>query len=858
MKEECPIERDQQSGFAALDLREACNYRLSELPEGVLTDRTHALKDCFLRGDQRLWGLPFRCGQEEDARDLLIIEGPEAVRIPMAAPVYARYFLFLHMADFAEERLKEDRLFARPIRGTTGLGEHLCDYVLEYEDGTSCRIPIRRRMEISQPGVSMGESSFGCVPHRMPRPTVPVSELIRAGGRPETAWGESQSRVTADYGYPFAYHWIYAMENPQPDKRVAGLSIWPVNGKAILFAITRSEEEEHPLRFLPRAKFALETAAAQAPPRLTIDRGNVISVRPAVSYPVGEWTGMHALKPPSDSGHPARWIVEYAAHPNARIHGLTDRAGGVRIDELATVNGATEIPQREGEVKLVVTDVEGSKLPVRIHVHGENGELLVPANRHRQSRTEWFEDYGADCAERGHSTCYIDGYAIWKLPLGPVYIEVTKGFEYEPVRCVFEVREGTDTLEITLQRRLHWRSKGWMTADTHVHFLSPTTAWLQGKAEDVHVVNVLASQWGELFSNIGDFDGRTTIGEGSDGRGEYLVRVGTENRQAVLGHLSLLGYEGDMILPLSTGGPMESAIGDPLEATLLTWASQGREQRALVILPHFPSPRGEEAAVLLAGLADAIEVCAWSDEHGGISAYSLSDWYRYLNCGYLLPVVGGTDKMSAGAAVGRVRTYSRLTADATDAPFRYEEWKASIRRGETFVTAGPLIEFSVNGLPMGGTIALPEEGGELVIRWEAASVTTSLSIVELVGGGDVVAKETIDRAQGVYGGSWTIRATEPTWLALRIRGHQAGRPETIVAHGSPIAVTVGGKTAFNPVDAASILEQVEAARLYYETLATRSPEGPFEQMRSAMREACRELESKGWNHSHDETRRMKL
>jgi len=28
--------------------------------------------------------------------------------------------------------------------------------------------------------------------------------------------------------------------------------------------------------------------------------------------------------------------------------------------------------------------------------------------------------------------------------------------------------------------------------------------------------------------------------------------------------------------------------------------------------------------------------------------YSLSDWYRYLNCGYLVAAVGGTDKMSAG------------------------------------------------------------------------------------------------------------------------------------------------------------------------------------------------------------------
>ena len=57
---------------------------------------------------------------------------------------------------------------------------------------------------------------------------------------------------------------------------------------------------------------------------------------------------------------------------------------------------------------------------------------------------------------------------------------------------------------------LDWRERGWVTADTHVHFLSPQTALLEGAAEGVNVVNLLASQWGEMFSNVGDFDGATT------------------------------------------------------------------------------------------------------------------------------------------------------------------------------------------------------------------------------------------------------------------------------------------------------------------------------------------------------------
>ena len=74
------------------------------------------------------------------------------------------------------------------------------------------------------------------------------------------------------------------------------------------------------------------------------------------------------------------------------------------------------------------------------------------------------------------------------------------------------------------------------------------------------------------------------------GDGEYLVRVGTENRQHVLGHISLLGYSGDIIAPMTTGGPDESALGDPVEILLTEWARQCKQQGGLVVLPHFPNP----------------------------------------------------------------------------------------------------------------------------------------------------------------------------------------------------------------------------------------------------------------------------
>ena len=131
------------------------------------------------------------------------------------------------------------------------------------------------------------------------------------------------------------------------------------------------------------------------------------------------------------------------------------------------------------------------------------------------------------------------------LPLGRVYVEVSKGFEMLPVRQVFVVTprhartdhragEGVALARTGLGNRRHARA-----------LPSPISALLEGAAEGVNVVNLLASQWGELMTNVGDFDGKTTWGSReAGGDGEYLVRVGTENRQHVLGHISLLGYDG--------------------------------------------------------------------------------------------------------------------------------------------------------------------------------------------------------------------------------------------------------------------------------------------------------------------------
>ena len=59
--------------------------------------------------------------------------------------------------------------------------------------------------------------------------------------------------------------------------------------------------------------------------------------------------------------------------------------------------------------------------------------------------------------------------------------------------------------------------------------------------------------------------------------------------------------------------------------------------------------------------------------------------------------------MSAGIAVGTVRTYARI---APDQAFTYASWMDAVKRAETFVSYGPLLDTNVEGQPMGSRIEM--------------------------------------------------------------------------------------------------------------------------------------------------------
>jgi hypothetical protein len=804
------------------------------------------------RGDSVSWGIPFVID-----RPILLKDGQVTERLQ---GLKAEWLVFCHTTD-VKPLERDPRGFTRPMRGEGHLGEHLADYEIVYADGTEIRSEIRRRHHVGTFRRIWGENCFQAVAHRKPHPVRTVREqpsmLVDAGG---LGWGNAETRVvTADSGN--WVNWLCAWKNPHPEKEIGALRFTPKSGATILSAVSAGTASSEPLRWQTRRKailmlpqdvnFDSRVDGQGRWSQIQLDMGQVISVEPRRIYPNNEWSSTYNNKIPQVSGREV--LVEYCAHPDARFH-LED---GTRIpvsDLLAVPGKGALIPVTPAtqRVKIRVREKASGKLvPVKLHLHGESGEYLPPVDRHRQPNGGWFEDYAPEFQNQGRHYCtYIPGETVVDLPIGNVYLEVSKGFEIKPVRRTIRVERSTQAIDLDIERLLPWRERGWVTADTHVHFLSPVTAQLEGSAEGVNVVNLLASQWGELMTNVGDFDGKTTFGSReAGGEGEWLVRVGTENRQHVLGHISLLGYKGNIIAPMCAGGPDEAALGDPIGVLLMEWAEQCKAQGGLVVLPHFPNPRCENAAGLISGVIDAVEMTSWGSLYGGIDPYSLSDYYRYLNCGYFIAAVGGTDKMAATTAVGTVRTYARIPDGRG---FNYEAWLEAVRSGNTFVTYGPLMEFSVEGKAPGTSLEMRSGGGSVDVAWDVASVTVPMSKVDLVVNGEVRESRSVkpDRDSG----HWTVRVDRSSWVALIVRGHYADKPEIIAAHSSPVMIRLENSPFFSALDAVTMLDQIEGALAYLDTVGTRAEDEVYKRLRikltSTHRSLHNELHQRGQYHEH--------
>jgi hypothetical protein len=308
-----------------------------------------------------------------------------------------------------------------------------------------------------------------------------------------------------------------------------------------------------------------------------------------------------------------------------------------------------------------------------------------------------------------------------------------------------------------------------------------------------------------LFTNREDFTGAPSVSQ----LGDSIVYVSQENRQHFLGHMILWGLK-KPVMPWCSDGLSEAEIGGTMETTLSHWADEAHAQGGYVINPHFPSPNGEPAALAATGRLDGVEMIRMAD-------YNHREYYRYLNCGYRLPLVGGTDKMSSDVPVGLYRTYAYI---GNDQEFTYDNWCKAVTKGRTFLSGGPIIHFSVDGHQVGDTIELSGSGTVEVQIW--AESTLPIHVLELVQEGKVIASAESKDGSRRLSLNQSVMIEGHTWLAARCGGpsyygteHHDVWKRGMFAHTSPIYVSCGGQwDMFDMATAQYMLTMIEGDLTY--------------------------------------------
>jgi hypothetical protein len=418
--------------------------------------------------------------------------------------------------------------------------------------------------------------------------------------------------------------------------------------------------------------------------------------------------------------------------------------------------------------------------PSRVSVTGPNGQSFAPLGRFAEFPVGINEAVGAGLWTGAEKWFPVDGGCEIKLPAGvPLRVRVTKGPEYVPIDQEVTLGAGQMAVRLSLDRWANPAAIGWHSADGRAHFLTPHAALLEAGAEGLEVVNLLATeqlvpgQDGHLYpiaTNLDAFGGQSPTLEG-DGR---QVVVNTFNTHPALGKLALLNSHRP-VFPLTFGE-------DSDDWSLVDWCRQCHRKKGLAVWcdPFRPGALwGEALVALIHGEIDAVEFDATP---------RMQQYYTLLDAGFAVPLFGSSGKQTNKLPLGAVRTYTK-TGESN-----YSAWIEAVRAGRTYVTSGPLVEFTVNGNGPGEPVerSLP---GPVEVRVTAESVVP-FERVEVLCNSAVVASAAATNGERFAATiSQSVPIIDTSWLAARcvgLAGSVLYPPVPVFAHTSPVVVRVGG------------------------------------------------------------------
>jgi TolB protein len=457
-----------------------------------------------------------------------------------------------------------------------------------------------------------------------------------------------------------------------------------------------------------------------------------------------------------------------------------------------------------------ITDAAGHNVPARVSVTGEDGRFHAPDDAWIQA------DDGFDRAERPFEAHYFysPGKSSLAMPNEKFQVDVLAGFERSlPYKTTISASGANRLVHIELGPK--WsieQSDGrWVSGDLHVHMNyggtyrnTPAHLAEQAKAEDVTILNNLIVNKEQRFPDIA-YDG---IGVDPASDAQTTIIHGQEFHTSYWGHRGILGIK-NILLPGYAGYPNTAAASlYPMNADVYDMAhAQGALVGAVHPFDEEPGPFAnppqkitDELPVDVAlGKLDYMEIVGFSD-HKSTAAV----WYRLLNLGFRLPAGAGTDATTNYAAPIRGQVgFDRVYAWVPDGPLNLATWFDALKKGCTFATNGPLIEFTLGGQMPGGELKfdLPQTAVPFTAKLRSIVPVDHL---EIVCNGKVAQSLALEGARDSADVTGALPINESGWCVLRAYTDKAEYPvldKYAYAATSPIYVGVAGHPQRSPEDA---------------------------------------------------------
>ncbi len=401
---------------------------------------------------------------------------------------------------------------------------------------------------------------------------------------------------------------------------------------------------------------------------------------------------------------------------------------------------------------------------------------------------------------------------IVELPPGEYTVTIERGKEYFPETRRVLIAAEPVKLTIRLRRWINMAQRRWYSGDTHVHRSMEELPNIQ-MAEDLNV-SLPLNYW-----TTKAFTPPTTSEESINPKNKsslisiddthVIYPMNTEyeiftinGKKNTLGAFFILNHKTTFEEGLPPVGPI---------------AKKARQQGGLLDLDKHNWPWSMMlVAVINIDLFELSNNHIWRTEFGftkfgqtppkymrietdkdgftewGWIDYGFQNYYTLLNCGFRLRPTAGTASGVHPVPLGFGRVYVNIKEG-----FSYDAWIRGLNEGRSFVTTGPMLSVTINGLEPGSTITQSNQQLRSYLIAGAADSAYPLQRIELVINGQVartIKPENRKTETGAYTNQIheIVNIDSSSWIAVRCF-EDRGDKRIRFAHSSPFHIDVKGK-----------------------------------------------------------------